>query len=136
MSETRYQYRRQDGAAGLRVYADKRVFVGTVIRKEVELRGLSGRTTRRKKWLGFRPDGVALPENRCHKLGSVGFFDRESAAKMLHKDYILAHPGPAVYRCQFCEKDAPITDWVACGGDTCPLCGRQHDASAAQDGEA
>lgn len=38
------------------------------------------------------------------------------------------------YRCQFCEREAPVSEWGD-GGYTCPHCGRHYDAMLAQDSE-
>jgi rRNA maturation endonuclease Nob1 len=36
------------------------------------------------------------------------------------------------YRCQFCEKESPVTKWTK---DRCPKCGRVYDVLLAQDSE-
>ena len=39
------------------------------------------------------------------------------------------------YRCQFCGKEAPVSEWGR-GGDECPACKRMYDAQLAQDEES
>ena len=41
---------------------------------------------------------------------------------------------PLVYRCQFCEKISPQSQWTI-GGQKCPKCGVLYDAILAQEGD-
>lgn len=39
---------------------------------------------------------------------------------------------PILYRCQFCEKESPASEWA---DNKCPLCGEEYDWVLAQDEE-
>jgi rRNA maturation endonuclease Nob1 len=39
-----------------------------------------------------------------------------------------------MYRCQFCEKESPTSEWKKLK-DKCPQCGREYDAMLAQETE-
>jgi DNA-directed RNA polymerase subunit RPC12/RpoP len=38
------------------------------------------------------------------------------------------------YRCQFCGKLAPVSEWLS-GGEECPHCHKHYDAQRAADEE-
>lgn len=39
---------------------------------------------------------------------------------------------PIMYRCQFCEKESPKSEWK---DDKCPKCSKEYNVQLAQDSE-